>query len=89
MSALSRLLRDERIRELLAREDVAAFGLRALRAKGELHERVREVRERVAHRLGVPTFRDLRELKRHIRRLEGQLAEAQRELRSLREVDGD
>ena len=68
-----RLLRDPRARRLLEDPRVKRALVEGLRLRGRASERVDRTLERMAKRLNLATARDVRELKRTIRRLEEEL----------------
>ena len=72
-SRLLRLLRDPRVGKLLEDPRVQRALVEGLRLRGRVSERVDRSLEGVARRLNLATARDVRDLKRTIRRLEEEL----------------
>ena len=75
-SRLLRLLRDPRVAKLLQDPRTQKAIMQALRYRGRLQEQVDFRLERIARRLNLATAREIRDLKRTIRRLEEELREA-------------
>ena len=73
---LLELLRDPRVARLVQDPRAQRALFRLLRLRGRLEERGDRMLERTAQRLNLATAREVRELKRTIRRLEERLAEA-------------
>ena len=74
-----RLLQNPRIMRLAQDRRVVDLAMRAMQARGRWQESVDERVEAVAKRLNLATHSDLRELRRTVRMLERQLAEAKSE----------
>ena len=74
-SRLLRLLRDPRVAKLLQDQRTQKAIMQALRYRGRLQEQVDFRLERIARRLNLATAREIRDLKRTIRKLEEELRE--------------
>ncbi|MDH3623334.1 MAG: hypothetical protein OES69_00125 [Myxococcales bacterium] len=70
---LLQLLQDPRVAKLLADPRAQKALMQGLRFRGRVQERIDQRLERMARRLNLATAREVRELKRTIRRLEEQL----------------
>ncbi len=70
---LLQLLQDPRVAKLLADPRAQKALMQGLRFRGRVQERIDLRLERMARRLNLATAREVRELKRTIRRLEEQL----------------
>ena len=70
---LLRLLQDPRVAKVLRDPRAQSALMRALRLRGRVQEQVDARLERIARRLNLATAREVRELKRTIRRLEEKL----------------
>ena len=70
---LLRLLQDPRVAKVLRDPRAQNALMRALRLRGRVQEQVDARLERIARRLNLATAREVRELKRTIRRLEEKL----------------
>ncbi len=74
-SRLLRLLQDPRVAKLLRDPRMQKALMRGLRFRGRVQEEIDRRFERMARRLNLATAREVRELKRTIRRLEEELRE--------------
>jgi polyhydroxyalkanoate synthesis regulator phasin len=70
---LLQLLQDPRVAKLLADPRAQKALMQGLRFRGRVQEQIDQRLERMARRLNLATAREVRELKRTIRRLEEQL----------------
>lgn len=70
---LLRVLQDPRVAKLLADPRAQQALMRVLRFRGRVQEQYDRRLERMARRLNLATAREVRELKRTIRRLEEEL----------------
>ncbi len=70
---LLQLLQDPRVAKLLADPRAQKALMQGLRFRGRVQERIDLRLERMARRLNLATAREVRELKRTIRRLEEEL----------------
>ena len=74
---LFRLMQDRRVAPLLDDPRVQRAMFTALKTRGRVEEQTDRVLEHAARRLNLATAREVRDLKRHLRRLEERLPEAQ------------
>ncbi len=70
---LLQILQDPRVAKVLADPRAQQALMAALRFRGRVQERYEQRLERLARRLNLATAREVRELKRTIRRLEEEL----------------
>lgn len=70
---LLQLLQDPRVAKLLRDPRAQKALMRALRLRGRAQEQIDRRLEKMAHSLNLATAREVRELKRTIRRLEEEL----------------
>ena len=70
-----RLLQDPRVAELMQNKNLMRLVMQAIRLRGDAEERVDELLESVAHRMNLATKKELREMKRALRRMQNQLSE--------------
>ncbi len=70
---LLQVLQDPRVAKLLADPRAQKALMQGLRFRGRVQEQIDQRLERMARRLNLATAREVRELKRTIRRLEEQL----------------
>lgn len=75
-SRLLRLLRSPLVAKVLQDPRAQRALMRGLRLRGRVQEDIDQRLERMAHRLNLATAREIRELKRTIRRLEEALRDA-------------
>ncbi|MEM8608157.1 MAG: hypothetical protein AAGF92_13680 [Myxococcota bacterium] len=74
---LIQLLQDPRVAKLVQDPRVQQAVFRALKLRGRAQERTDRLLDSAAKRLNLATAREVRELKRTIRRLEERLAETE------------
>lgn len=73
------LLQDPRVAKLMQDERVSKAMMQAFQTRSKLQESFDETVEQVAKRLGLVTKKEVRELKRAMRRLETELRQARSE----------
>jgi HAMP domain-containing protein len=71
-----RLMQDPRVARLMQDERVMKTLVQAMQARGKLQQELDDRVERVASALNLATKRELRELKRSLRRMEQELEKA-------------
>jgi HAMP domain-containing protein len=71
-----RLMQDPRVARLMQDERVMKTLVQAMQARGKLQQELDDRVERVARALNLATKRELRELKRSLRRMEQELEKA-------------
>lgn len=77
-SRLLRFLRDPRVAKALQDPRTQRVMMRVLRARGRAQERLELALQKLAKTLNLATAKDIRELKRTIRRLEEELARVEK-----------
>jgi HAMP domain-containing protein len=71
-----RLMQDPRVARLMQDERVMKTLVQAMQARGKLQQELDDRVERVARALNLATKREIRELKRSLRRMEQELEKA-------------
>lgn len=74
-----KLLQDPRVARLMQDERVVKAAMQAVQMRGRLQQRFDDRVDQVARSLNLATKREIRELKRGMRRLEQELAKARAE----------
>lgn len=71
-----RLMQDPRVQKLMQDERVMKALMKGIQVRGEVQERVDERIDQVAQSLNLATKKEIRELKRNMRRMEQELKRA-------------
>lgn len=74
-----KLLQDERVAKLMQDERVMKTMMNAMQKRAELQDTLDARLEKVAHSLNFATKKELRELKRGMRKMERELARAKKD----------